>query len=301
MKRKVLASVLSLVLVASLLTACTDKEEGKETNKEVTENKETEESTEESEEESTEESEEESTEESSEESTEESTEESGEESTEESEEESPEETKEPVAAGNDEDWSTAYDSFFENYELDQNKIYMEMTMPIDELGVMNVVISVYDNDTMVSMGMGGAADNGFAMYAMSDGYTYVSTSVNGEVQWAKGKMDAEEVGSLADTDSVKDSLAADTTYVEAVEEDGIVYDVLSANVDGEELLYYINRASQKLERITGMVDGVEAVIELREPKEIILPEEALNTEELSEEEFAGVVFGAMMTIMAGGM
>ncbi len=313
MKKKLLTLIMAMTMTAMVITGCGKKED---TSGDVKAS--VEESKEESEEESKEEPKEESKEENkdavdvtesqeaeevmeSTEKTEESTEET--ETTEEVV-ESSEETEGEEAAVVDadgKDWSKAYDDYFERDDIMSDKMQFNCTALAEGI-TFNMVVAMADDNVRMSFIFDGAE---FDMYATKE-KIYAYYEMQGQSQWVWAPVENEEdldsmlevsdVG-MVDTESIES-----VTYREALEEDGIIYDVLDVvSGDGMEAAFFINRETQKLEKCVMDEEGTSMVMLVEEIESLEIPSEAdaLATESTMEDimmTMVGVIFagsGAM--------
>ena len=185
------------------------------------------------------------------------------------------------------DWSTAYDNYFANgITIPAN---FEITTQIDLGGI--VLDYVIVMDTGVSMVRYRIGDYGVDAY--SDDYTIIMENIglNGS-EWVCAEIESG--------DDVADILGADFTelmggatdtvsssmYVEAVEENGVVYDVIEIDTEDTPALVYINRNTQVLSKMILESEGLEMVCEFENPMAINIPAEAVNAAGMTKDELA---------------
>lgn len=327
MKKKLLSLLMATCMVAMVLTGCGEKEatgdDVKSSVEEADEEESDEEESEEAEEseevvESTEEAEEskevvESTEEAEEseevvESTEEGEEseevvESSEEIVETEEEEIIEseegdEVKAPVVDEDGKDWSTAYDDYFENQASLDDNFKLDCSALMEGMSF-NIIVAVSGETVQMSYDLATAK---FDMYATKD-KVYAYWELQGQSGWAWAPVESEEdVESLVDTSEyiVDPATIESCTYREAIEEDGVIYDMLDVVTnDGMNSVYFVNRDTQKIEKFT-VDDGTTTMVCLVDEIESIeIPEEAMNSEEATMDDIAMSMFGVIMTAAYG--
>lgn len=296
MKKKLFAVLMAVSMMATVLTGCGEKEKADgdkvvefvEDDKKESKADEAKESEAESVEESTEESE----------ATLESTEES---KVEESVEESKEETEVAVESVDEDgkDWSVAYDDYFERDDIMSKNIKCIASTSAEGM-TFDLTVAVANETMWMGYDFGTAS---FDMYSLDD-KVYACTVMDGEEVWIVAPVTSDdELSSLtdmADTSVVNTDYITACTYREAIEEDGVIYDVLDVEVDDGTTqgtaVYFINRASQKVEKCVVDQEGTTVVCLLEEIESVEVPKAAENATEATMDD----VMTAMMTVIFTG-
>ena len=206
------------------------------------------------------------------------------------------------------DWSKAYDNFFNTYEIEKG---LELSTTMEQDGVLiDMDIAFVNEETSFAMNISYQENEPtyLAMYNV-DNKVYVEFETLGTKEWAyanvENKETAQEIMGTTDMnfdETINFKGVDNVSYIEEVEENGIIYDVLDVTQNtGENAKMYINRETQKIDKIVTTQDGLEYAFLLKEIDEITLPEEALNAKEVSEEDIAGYMFAAIMGAMSMGM
>ena len=300
MKKKLLAAVLSLTLIAAPLTGCDKKNSDEssaassvETTKEsATEESETEET--ETEETTTEEA---STEESSEESTEETTEES---------------TEETVADG---DMDAYYEEFFNNYKFDFNGKKL-VSKSSDENGTeIQMSIGTYDTKVCIEMMFNiKDVEAGISMYVVDDENIYALVEASGEKKWmvapASDSFSRESVEELGKSVDVSEIIGKDSTnsfsYVGEEKVDGRVCDCVSVSTaetsNVTQAKIFIDKETEEIVKIEAGEEYTNQVVVMtfEDIDDIELPMSAKDAEVVTGEEIAGAFLGVMLVGATGG-
>ena len=213
--------------------------------------------------------------------------------------ESEEEDADSVA---DSEWANAYDDFFSREGILSEKLMISMSM--EESGmVFDIAVGVAGEDMFMSYDFGTA---GVELYLV-DKVLYAGTKMEGVESWIYAPVtegsDAESMFDMTDTGFTDVENATSCTYGGEVEENGIVYDILDVVIEENGITslaaYYVNRETQKIEKCVVEQDGVEAECFFTEIEEIVLPAEAANAVEGTEEEVFGALLGVMFMAMSG--
>ena len=163
----------------------------------------------------------------------------------------------------------------------------------------NIIVAVSGETVQMSYDLATAK---FDMYATKD-KVYAYWELQGQSGWAWAPVESEEdVESLVDTSEyiVDPATIESCTYREAIEEDGVIYDMLDVVTnDGMNSVYFVNRDTQKIEKFT-VDDGTTTMVCLVDEIESIeIPEEAMNSEEATMDDIAMSMFGVIMTAAYG--
>jgi len=161
---------------------------------------------------------------------------------------------------NDDDWSTAYDDFFDDGMVIPDEFEITTSMDLEGF-ILDYVVACAGNDTMVRYRIG---DYGVDAYTNGDWIIMENIGLNGS-EFVRADIDSNE--------DVVDILGADftelmggatesvssSTYVEAVTEDGVTYDVLEIDADDTPALVYIDRDKQIVSKMIIESEGLEMV------------------------------------------
>lgn len=194
-------------------------------------------------------------------------------------------TTEDITGTDVEDWSGAYDNFFDNgitipeqfeittqidlggivldYEVLQDGVLSLVKYRIGEYGV-----DAYTDGTVIVMeniGLDGSE------------WVYAEIESGSDMAEVLGADFTELMGGV--TDSVSSAV-----YVEAVEEDGVVYDVME--IDGDGTLVYINREKQIVSKMTVESDGLVMECKFDGVTGFDIPAEAANATGMTKDELA---------------
>jgi len=307
MKKKLLTLLMAMTMTAMLITGCGEKEETSgdakasvEESKEDDKEEAKEESKEEAKEEAKEESEEvvEATEAEEIEEVVESTEEVAE-STEEVVESSEETEGEDAAVvdADGKDWSKAYDDYFQRDDVMSDKMQFNCTAMAEDIAF-DMVIAMADDNVRMSFIFDGAV---FDMYAAKE-KVYAYFEIQGQSQWVWAPVENEEdvdaMLEMSDAGMVDTESVESVTYREALEEDGVIYDVLDVvSNDGTEAAFFINRETQKLEKCVADQDGVTMVMLVEEIESVEIPVEAES--KATESTLEDIMMSMISVILAG--
>ena len=203
------------------------------------------------------------------------------------------------------DWSTAYDTFLDNYTMSDN---LELTGKVEQDGlIMDMLIASANDNSCFSMNVSYLENQptSFSMYQI-DGTSYVYYEVANEKGWVytteTTSSDENSTTTIGGSMTVEDTFNVETftnvEYVEEINENDVIYDVLSVIEEtGETLKVFVNRDTQKIDKILTNQDGTDVVFYIKEIENIELPAEAANATESTTEEVAGimlaVIFGSM--------
>lgn len=301
MKKRFLALMISVTMMAVLCTGCGEKEttSGDETKVSVEESNEatpapvSEERVEESVPESSEE-------------VVESTVESKEEVAE-SEDVTVEVSEEKVAEVMDadgKDWSTAYGDYFQREDIMPKKVLITATT-VAEGVTFDLNVATADDVMWMGYDFGTAA---FDMYATKE-KVYARYAMAGEEAWVWAPVESEDevssVTDMADTTMVDTDSISATTYREAIEENGIIYDVLDVTVEEEgttaEAVYFVNRETQLVEKCVMEQDGASVICLIKEIEMVEIPAAAATATEGTMEDVMGAMLGVLFMGATAGM
>ena len=202
----------------------------------------------------------------------------------------------------DSEWANAYDDYFSREGILSEKLMISMSM--EESGmVFDIAVGVAGEEMFMSYDFGTA---GVELYLV-DKVLYAGTKMEGVESWIYAPVtegsDAESMFDMTDTGFTDVENATSCTYGGEVEENGIVYDILDVVIEENGITslaaYYVNRETQKIEKCVVEQDGVEAECFFTEIEEIVLPAEAANAVEGTEEEVFGALLGVMFMAMSG--
>ena len=210
-------------------------------------------------------------------------------------------TEEPNGQGSDDsdDWAEAYNDYFERDNIMPKNCETEMLATVDDMDV-EITLAVVDNDARMYFDLETVMMD---LYVI-DKKIYLKGTAEGEDIWMWTEAESEEdTEGLVDTESVS-IIDTDTIvsyeYREAVEEDGVVYDVLDVVTkdDSSELewAYFINRETQYLEKAVAIDNDGTVLCNIREIEEIELPEDADEAEETDVETIAMSMFALLMLV-----
>lgn len=197
------------------------------------------------------------------------------------------------------DWSTAYDDYFTRENI------MPATPKISALATgdgmsFEMVAAMVEDVAFLSYDFGTVAAD---MYVTAD-KAYVRTEMEGQEAWIyapiASKEEAQEMTvGIEDNTTLIDSEDIDTiTYREALEEDGVIYDVLDVTVDDESdvpgnAVYFINRETQMIAKCVMERQGETAICLVEEIESIELPAEAADATEATIEDVLGTMVGVL--------
>ena len=252
-------------------------------------------------------------EETAEESKEEAVEESKEESVEESKEESKESTDNKEVSGDLGDLSEHYKDYFKNYSMENQMIDASLDVKEDNISMSMVIkVAQVGQSSFFEFGMdAGTGMNEILMYNDADaGYIYFEEAFAGAGKTAyKAKNDDESIKEMTDslagekTFGLDDETSSKVKYDRTEEIDGVTYDILVVDIDQGKGYYYINRDSQKLEKIEIPYDGEGTLdVKISDIDKIDFPTSAkeIKSDELGEKiaaDIMGIMFGAMGSAM----
>lgn len=196
------------------------------------------------------------------------------------------------------DWSVKYDDYFERTDTMPESLRVTITTIGENVTMPYGVVAVAGEEAFMSYDFGTAAID---MYIMTD-KVYAFTRVEEQEMWYMAPVsdDAETMGlaDMADPTLLDREDMAGWTYREAIQEDGVVYDVLDVTVEEETggtgtATYFINRETQLIEKCVMEAEGVSAVCLVEEIEEIQVPAEAEEGTEVSMEDIMGTLLGVM--------
>ena len=197
------------------------------------------------------------------------------------------------------DWSTAYDDYFTRENI------MPATPKISALATgdgmsFEMVVAMVEDVAFLSYDFGTVAAD---MYVTTD-KAYVRTEMEGQEAWIyapiASKEEAQEmtVGIEDNTTLIDSEDIGTVTYREALEEDGVIYDVLDVTVDDESdvpgnAVYFINRETQLIAKCVMERQGETAICLVEEIESIELPAEAADATEATIEDVLGTMVGVL--------
>lgn len=197
------------------------------------------------------------------------------------------------------DWSIAYDDYFTRDNI------MPATPKISALATgdgmsFEMVAAMVEDVAFLSYDFGTVAAD---MYVTTD-KAYVRTEMEGQEAWIyapiASKEEAQEmtVGIEDNTTLIDSEDIGTVTYREALEEDGVIYDVLDVTVDDESdvpgnAVYFINRETQLIAKCVMERQGETAICLVEEIESIELPAEAADATEATIEDVLGTMVGVL--------
>ncbi len=203
------------------------------------------------------------------------------------------------------DWSTAYADYFTRDNI------MPATPKISALATgeemtFEMVVAMDEENAFMSYDFGTVAMD---MYVMPD-KAYVRTEMEGQEAWIFAPISSQEeaqemtIGIEDNTTLVDNEHIGTVTYREALEEDGVIYDVLDVTVeDGSGVpgtaVYFINRETQLIAKCVMERQGETAICLVEAIESIELPAEAADAIEATIEDVLGAMMGVLF--MGAGM
>ncbi len=197
------------------------------------------------------------------------------------------------------DWSVKYDNYFTRDNIMPEKLKVMVTADTDGV-VYEMSAAMVNESVFMSYDFGTVA---LDMYVMAD-KAYVCTKMEGQEVWNFASISPEEADDM--TVGVEDNTAlinsehiGSVTYREALEEDGVIYDVLDVIMeDGYEVpgtaVYFINRETQQVAKCVIEQQGNTTVCLVEEIESIELPAEAETATEVTMEDILGALLGVML-------
>jgi len=185
------------------------------------------------------------------------------------------------------DWSTAYDNFFDNgITIPENFV---ITTQMDLGGIMlNYEIA---QDAEVSLVRYRIGDYGVDAYTINNTIIMENIGLNGS-EWVGASIESgDDVAEILGADftelmgGVTDSVSS-STYVEAVEEKGVVYDVMEIDTEGTPALVYINRETQTVSQMVLEAEGLEMRCTFEGVSAIEIPDGLYTATEMTKDELA---------------
>ncbi len=218
----------------------------------------------------------------------------------------PEPAEAPTAepAGVTGEWATAYEGYFEREDIMPDKFQMDTEISQDGV-TFGMIIASADQKAYMRYDFGSIAMDIYA----NEEKIYTCTEMAGEKSWMfvpiTSEEDVDSVINMDESGMVDTGTFTSYGYKEEVTEDGVVYDVLTfeADNDGEatEGLCYINRETQKMEKMVVDTEAGPAVFDITEIDGIEIPAEAENATEGTQEDLVGAIFGVIMMGALSGL
>ncbi len=211
-------------------------------------------------------------------------------------------TTEPTGATGE--WATAYEGYFEREDIMPEKFQMDTEISQDGI-TFGMIVASADQKAYMRYDFGGIAMDIYA----DEANIYTCTEMAGETSWMfvpiTSEEDVDSVISMEESGMVDTDTFTSYGYKEEVTEDGVVYDVLTfeSDNDGEatEGLCYINRETQKMEKMVVDTEAGPAVFDITEIDGIEIPAEAATATEGTQEDLVGAIFGVIMMGALSGM
>lgn len=219
------------------------------------------------------------------------------------------ETKDDDATGTTSDdgtdWSTAYDDYFTRDNIMPATPKITVTTVADGI-TFDMVVAMVEDVAYMSYDFGTVAMD---MYVTTD-KVYIRSEMEGQEAWNFAPITSEEeaqdmtVGIEDNTTLIDNDSIGTVTYREALEEDGVIYDVLDVTVDENSnmpgtAVYFINRETQMVAKCVMEQQGNTAICLVEEIESIELPAEAATATEVPMEDVLGAMLGVLF--MGAGM
>ncbi len=197
------------------------------------------------------------------------------------------------------DWSAKYDDYFTRDNIMPEKL--KVMVIADTNGITYEMVAAMVNETVfLSYDFGTVA---LDMYVMAD-KAYICTKMEEQEVWNFAPLTSEEATDMTagvedNTTLIHSEHIGSVTYREALEEDGVIYDVLDVILeDGYEVpgtaVYFINRETQQVAKCVIEQQGNTTVCLVEEIESIELPAEAENATEVTMEDILGALIGVML-------
>jgi hypothetical protein len=215
------------------------------------------------------------------------------------------EEDEDVQADAESEWATAYDDYFTREDIIPENMKMSASAEMEGIS-MDIVVATVGESSYMRYAFDSAI---LDLYATAD-KIYVRTEMAGQESWMFAPVTSEEdmdsVMSLASETAIVDAeKVTSCTYVEEIEENGVIYDVLLLEVNDEgitgDIFYYVNRDTQKVDKFTMEQDGQFMECFVEEADAIELPAEADNAVEGTMGDVAGALFAVILSAVDAGM
>lgn len=203
------------------------------------------------------------------------------------------------------DWSIAYDDYFTRDNIMPATPKITVTTVADGI-TFDMVVAMVEDVAYMSYDFGTVAMD---MYVTTD-KVYIRSEMEGQEAWNFAPITSEEeaqdmtVGIEDNTTLIDNDSIGTVTYREALEEDGVIYDVLDVTVDENSnmpgtAVYFINRETQMVAKCVMEQQGNTAVCLVEEIESIELPAEAATATEVPMEDVLGAMLGVLF--MGAGM
>ena len=203
------------------------------------------------------------------------------------------------------DWSTAYDDYFTRENIMPATPKVTVSTAADGI-TFDMVVAMVEDMAYMSYDFGTVAMD---MYVMED-KVYIRSEMEGQEAWNFAPITSEEeaqdmtVGIEDNTTLIDNDSIGTVTYREALEEDGVIYDVLDVTVDENSnmpgtAVYFINRETQMVAKCVMEQQGNTAICLVEEIESIELPAEAATATEVPMEDVLGAMLGVLF--MGAGM
>lgn len=197
------------------------------------------------------------------------------------------------------DWSTAYDDYFTRENIMPATPKVTVSTAADGI-TFDMVVAMVEDMAYMSYDFGTVAMD---MYVMED-KVYIRSEMEGQEAWNFALITSEEeaqdmtVGIEDNTTLIDNDSIGAVTYREALEEDGVIYDVLDVTVDENSnmpgtAVYFINRETQMVAKCVMEQQGNTAVCLVEEVDSIELPAEAATATEVPMEDVLGAMLGVL--------
>lgn len=226
------------------------------------------------------------------------------------------------------DWNKAYDNFFKDYKFFDDGVTLDL-YTVDYNGKANVrmLMSTLGEDTRMTMEMMGndGASSGFTVCKVGD-YSYLYYDATSQMPeggnpdeyiiWVKtvNDEDTSSIGTFdKDNFGLDEEVAIEATYDGEETIDGVVYDVLKyiearaditdENADSDPIIqyYYINRETQKLDKVESLTQNSSTTIHFTSISKIEYPANIEEAKEVTSEEYAMDAFVALLSMASGSM
>lgn len=214
----------------------------------------------------------------------------------------PSEPDEPTTGIEADDWSTAYDDFFaDGISIPEA---FEITTSIDVEGfVLDYMVA---QDAGISLIRYRIGDYGVDAYTDGSVIVMENIGLNGS-EWVYAEITSgDDMADILGADftelmgGVTDSVSS-SSYVEAVEEDGVVYDVLEIDTEDTPALVYVDRDRQVISKMIIEAEGLEMVCKFEDFPAIEVPAGADSATEMTKDELANYYSEAMIESVMASM
>lgn len=206
------------------------------------------------------------------------------------------------AAIEGDDWSTAYDDFFDNGLTIPETFVITTQMDLGGI-LLNYEIA---QDAEISLVRYRIGDYGVDAYTINNTIIMENIGLNGS-EWVGASIESgDDVAEILGADftelmgGVTDSVSS-ATYVEAVEENGVVYDVMEIDTEGTPARVFINRETQTVSQMILEEDGLVMVCTFEGVSSIEIPDGLYTAAEMTKDELAAYYQDAIVESVYASM